>query len=163
MKRIGRAFAIGWWFCSGIAHAQTGTAGKSDPPIIGENLSPKPGAPLSARALITSPAPVKGVLSWTIETRRIRNRFSVTALSPDGKLVATGGIDGIIRLWDVDSGKLVKALVGHDSYVYGLAFSPGGRYLASGGSFDGTARIWEVATGLPLRVLKGHPSWVSQV
>src|SRR5690348_10263594 len=109
--------------CVGTALAQTGMTGKVDPLILDENLSPKPGAPLSARTLITSPAPVKGVLSWTIETRRIRNRFSVTALSPDGKLVATGGIDGIIRLWDVETGKLVKALVGHDSYVYGLAFS----------------------------------------
>ena len=155
------AFTVLW--CFGAALAQNGITGKTDPLIVGENLSPKPGAPLSARALIPSPAPIKGVLSWTIETRRIRHRFSVTALSPDGKLVATGGIDGIIRLWDVESGKLVKALVGHDSYVYGLAFSPGGRYLASGGSFDATARIWEVATGQPLRILKGHPSWVSQV
>jgi WD40 repeat protein len=163
MKPMLAPLAFTLALCAGNTLAQTGKSGKVDPIIIGENLSPKLGAPLSARALITSPAPVKGVLSWTIETRRIRHRFSVTALSPDGKLVATGGLDGIIRLWDVDTGTLVKALVGHDSYVYGLAFSPGGKYLASGGSFDATARIWEVATGQPLRVLKGHPSWVSQV
>jgi WD40 repeat protein len=147
----------------GTAGAQTGSGGRVDPPITGENLGPRPGAPLSQRALVTRPEPIKGILSWTLETRRIRNRFSVTDLSPDGKLIATGGIDGIIRLWDAESGRLVKALVGHDSYVYGLAFSPGGKYLASGGAFDGTARIWDVATGQPLRVLKGHPSYVAQV
>jgi WD40 repeat protein len=151
------------WCCAGIATAQTGTTGRVDPAIFAENIAAKPGMPLSQRALVTSPTPVKGVLSWSIETRRIRNLFSVTAMSPDGKLVATGGLDGIIRLWDVESGRLVRALVGHDSYVYGLAFSRGGKYLASGGSFDATARIWEVATGQPLKKLTGHPSWVSQV
>src|SRR5438874_6085602 len=123
MKRIFSSVVVaGWWcVCASASLAQTATMPRVDPPIFAEALSPKPGGPLSLRALVTSPAPIKGVSSWTLETRRIRNRFSVTALSPDGKLVATGGIDGIIRLWDVRSGKLVKALVGHDSYVYGLA------------------------------------------
>jgi WD40 repeat protein len=154
--------AVGWLSVAG--GATSGQSGaRIDPAIIGDVSSPKPGAALSARALITNPTPIKGVMSWTIETRRIRHRFSATALSPDGKLVATGGIDGIIRLWDVASGRLVRALVGHDSYIYGLAFSPGGKYLASGGAFDGTARIWDAATGQPLRILTGHPGYVVQV
>jgi WD40 repeat protein len=161
--KITWGLAVAGWLCCGSALAQTKSGERVDPPISVENFPPKPGAPLSQRALVTLPPPIKGVVSWTIETKRIRYRYSVTALSPDGKLVATGGIDGIIRIWEVETGKLVRALVGHDSYVYGLAFSPGGRYLASGGAFDYTARIWEVATGQPLRVLKGHPNWVSQV
>jgi WD40 repeat protein len=165
MKRIRWGIVVATWLSFGVStsFAQIGSPSRVDLPIFAEGLNPKPGAPLSLRALVTNPAPIKGVLSWTVETRRIRNRFNVTALSPDGKLVATGGIDGIIRLWDVSSGKLVRALVGHDSYVYGLAFSPGGKYLASGGSFDATARIWEVATGQPLKKLTGHPSYVAQV
>ncbi len=165
MKPICLSVIVAGWWCVGAAPglAQTGTAPPADPPILGGGVPPKAGGPLSLRALVTNPAPLKGALSWTVETRRVRNRISVTALSPDGKLVATGGIDGIIRLWDPASGKLVRALVGHDSYVYGLAFSRGGRYLASGGAFDGTARIWEVATGQPVRVLRGHPSYVAQV
>jgi WD40 repeat protein len=165
MKQIQWGIAVVGWLCVGVSGlcAQPGTTGRVDVPIFAEGLNPKPGAPLSLRALVTSPTPIKGVLSWSIETRRVRNRISVTALSPDGKLLATGGIDGIIRLWDVASGKWVRALVGHDSYVYGLAFSPGGKYLASGGSFDVTARIWEVATGQPLKKLTGHPSYVAQV
>jgi WD40 repeat protein len=163
MMRIHCSIVVAGWLCAGTASAQTGSSARVDLPIFAENLRPNPGAPLSQRALVTSPAPIKGVVSWSLETRRIRNRFSVTALSPDGKLIATGGIDGIIRLWDVESGKLVRALVGHDYYVYGLAFSAGGKYLASGGSFDATARIWEVATGQPLKKFTGHPSYVAQV
>jgi WD40 repeat protein len=161
MPRVSCIGVVVACLCAGGVSAQSGTAPRVDPQIVGEPLTPR--SRLSLRALVPAPAPIKDVVSWTIETRRVRHRLSAVALSPDGKLVATGGIDGIIRLWDVASGTLVRALVGHDSYVYGLAFSPGGRYLASGGAFDYTARIWEVATGQPLRVLKGHPDYVVQV
>jgi WD40 repeat protein len=163
MKQLQWFAVMAGWLSAGALTAQTGTPPRVDPAIVGDVPAPKPTAPLSQRALVTAPTPIKGILSWTLETRRIRHRYSATALSPDGKLLATGGIDGIIRLWDVATGKMVRALVGHDSYVYGLAFSPGGKYLASGGAFDYTARIWEVATGQPLRVLKGHPNYVVQV
>jgi WD40 repeat protein len=162
MKQVAWPIIVAVCLCAPAAPAWA-QAKSSDPLITADPLAPKPGSPLSQRALVTLPPPIKGVISWTVETKRIRYRYSVTALSPDGKLVATGGIDGIIRLWDVETGKLVRCLVGHDSYVYGLAFSPGGKYLASGGAFDYTARVWEVNTGQPLRVLKGHPNWVSQV
>jgi WD40 repeat protein len=131
--------------------------------IPADKLELKPGDPLSIRALVTRPPALKGVLSWSLETRRHRGNFNVTALSPDGKWIATGGLDGTIRLWDTESGKLIRALIGHSSYVYGLAFSPDGNTLASGGSFDSTVRLWDVRSGLPLKVLKGHPAWVAHV
>src|SRR5262245_40279855 len=69
----------------------------SDPVIEPDRLLVKPGRPLSVRALVTTPGFIKGVVSWSLETTQHRGTFSVTALSPDGKLLATGGLDGTIR------------------------------------------------------------------
>lgn len=141
-------------------------AQKPKPPQGGippEPLGLKLGQPLSARALVQRPAPIKGLISWSLETRRHRGNFSCMALSPDGKQLATGGIDGVIRVWDVETGKLNRALIGHEYYVYGLSWSPDGRALASAGSFDATIRLWDTRTGQPLRVIRGLPSYVVQV
>lgn len=123
--------------------------------ITPDRLEIKPGDPLSVRALVSKPPPLKGLLSWSLETRRHRSYMSVIAPSPDGKEAATGGIDGTIRIWNLETGKCVRALIGHNSYVYGLSWSPDGNTLASGGSYDGTARLWDVRTGRPLKVLRG--------
>ena len=123
--------------------------------IVPDAIALKPGAGLSVRTPVVRPAPIKGVRSWTIETRRHRWLPLDLAVSPDGTIVATSGYDGMIRLWDAETGKLVRVLVGHDSYVHGVAFSPDGRYLASAGSYDYTVRVWAVRSGLPLKVFKG--------
>lgn len=141
-------------------------AGRPKPSTVAipaEKLDLKPGDPLSVRAFVLKPPPLKGVVSWSIETRRHRGLFNATSLSPDGKLIATGGLDGTVRVWDTTSGKLVRALIGHNSYVYSVDFSPDGNTLASAGSFDTTVRLWDVRSGMPLRVLKGHPTYVSHV
>lgn len=121
------------------------------------------GKPLSNYALVRTPPALKDALSWTLETRRHRGSASVSALSRDGKFLATGGSDTAIRIWDAKTGAFVRALVGHDGPVSCLDWSPDDRYLVSGGSYDATARIWSSAVGLPLRVLKGHKGHVTKV
>lgn len=65
------------------------------------------------------------------------------AASPDGRWLATGGLDQAVRLWDAANGRLVATLRGHTRRVSGLAFSPDGRQLASA-SWDTTARLWSL-------------------
>ncbi|MEW4530603.1 protein kinase [Maioricimonas sp. JC845] len=82
--------------------------------------------------------------------------------SADGSLLASAGIDGIVRIWSMPDEKLRHVLKGHDSDVNRIEFSPDGSQLASA-SDDGTVRLWDVATGKPGHVLRGHPRRVFEV
>jgi WD40 repeat protein len=77
------------------------------------------------------------------------------AFSRDGRLLAGGGADGRVRLWDAATGEHRVTLNAHAGGVWAVAFCPGGRLLASGGA-DGKVRLWDAATGEHRRTLTGH-------
>ena len=82
------------------------------------------------------------------------------ALSGDGRLVASGGVDGTVRLWEAASGRPLATLQGHTGSVCSVALSGDGRLVASG-SLDGTVRLWEAESGRPLATLHGHTGSVN--
>jgi WD40 repeat protein len=87
---------------------------------------------------------------------------NAVAFSPDGRLVATGSSDqggGYLRLWDAETGQLVKRLDGHEDTVLSVVFSPEGRRLLTS-SYDHTARLWDIETGQLVRTFVGHDWWV---
>src|SRR5579859_1437376 len=78
-----------------------------------------------------SPATPKALL------KRHTGTVMCLAFSPDGKTIATGGVDGIIRLWDGKTGRFEESLPTRRDPVRCLAFSPDGKTLASG-AWDGS-------------------------
>jgi WD40 repeat protein len=74
-------------------------------------------------------------------------------VSPDGKLVLFCGDGPDVRVWDVQSGRCVRVLEGHSSFVQDVVVSGDGAAAVTS-SYDGTARVWDMATGRCLRVLE---------
>jgi WD40 repeat protein/DNA-binding SARP family transcriptional activator len=68
------------------------------------------------------------------------------APSTDGRLVATGGRDGAVRVWNVRNGRRVWNVRAHPgAWALGVSLSPDGRRLATTGD-DGIVAVWELAT-----------------
>src|SRR5207244_2752845 len=88
------------------------------------------------------------------------DRVNAVKFSPDGKSLATGGgeptRDGEIKLWQVDTGKLIRSYTNvHSDAVFSLDFSPDGKYLASGAA-DKFVKVIELGTGKIVKQFEGH-------
>jgi WD40 repeat protein len=75
--------------------------------------------------------------------------------APDGRTVASGGSDRVLRLWDLESGDCVRNFQGHEAFVSSLAWHPSGSRIVTS-SADGTVRVWDLDQERCVQVLEGH-------
>jgi WD40 repeat protein len=80
-----------------------------------------------------------------------------TALSYDGKLLATGEYDGHVRLWRMADAQPILSLSAHDNWVWATHFSPNNTTLVTASS-DRTIKLWNVETGQLLNVIEDNSS-----
>ncbi len=84
----------------------------------------------------------------------------------DGRLLlASGGQDETVRIWDPVAGAYVHTLIGHTAMVASVAFGtgPDGRLLLASGGWDETVRIWDPVAGAHVHTLIGHTAMVASV
>ncbi len=86
---------------------------------------------------------------------------NTVAISPDGKKIVSGSDDKTLRIWDLNSQKLLRTLTGHTDWVYALALSADGQTIVSG-SKDKTIKLWQLS-GQQIRTLTGHTSYINSV
>jgi len=95
---------------------------------------------------------------WDVRSARVvrvlRHSDSVNsvAFSGDGRLLASGSDDSTVKVWEVETGRLVGGPLQHDDAVGAVAFSPNGRLIASGGYFR-TIKLWSATTWLSVQTL----------
>ena len=71
-------------------------------------------------------------------------------VSSDGKLLASGGNDRILKIWNLADAKPVREITGHELDIYSVMFHPDGKHLLAG-DLMGHIRQWEIATGKEVR------------
>ena len=82
------------------------------------------------------------------------------ALHENGQIVASGGADGLICLWDAGSLERIAAIPAHGSWVTSTVFSGG---LLYSGSADRTVRVWELPSTRLARCFEDHGRWINGV
>jgi WD40 repeat protein/alpha-L-arabinofuranosidase len=88
-----------------------------------------------------------------------KDGVDTVCFSRDGRWLASGGGDKIVRIWDMNTMKTVQLLTGHKAGIRCVAFSPDGRFLASA-SIDQSVKVWSVADGKEQFTLNDHKGQV---
>lgn len=130
--------------------AARGVSLSRDGALVAAGYAPSPSD--RGAGLLIWPAPaVAGADRPPIMTSSVA--ATVVAFAAGGTRIVSGDDEGLVRVWDVGSGRPVATLRGHDAAVQSLAVSPDGHRLASAGA-DRTVRIWNLDTGELLLTLR---------
>ncbi|WP_199247710.1 serine/threonine-protein kinase [[Phormidium] sp. ETS-05] len=123
-----------------------------------------PKAKIATAAIpVSAPAPISPTKTLAGHSQDVRS----VAFSPDGKTLASGSLDGTIKLWDLAKGQTrqtLKADTAPGEMVYSLlAISPDGEILASNSGSRGSIEIWNLKTGKLLQEVQAQTAGVAAI
>src|SRR5439155_21439176 len=122
-------------------------------------LQPAPAAELAARPAPATPVPAPPPPSQ-IQVRAHANGVQSLAISGDGRLLLSGGLDETLRLWDPGRLRETRCLAGDVGPVEQVCLAPGAKWAASCSvrlmRQDMVVQLWDLASGNERRRLRGH-------
>jgi WD40 repeat protein len=119
----------------------------------------------NGRTIFSSSHSDEPLIYWELASGKKIKKFndSLSANSVDistsSKLAVTGGNDGIVKLWDIESGKLKRVFPGNNESINVVAFSSDDRYVLSGGEGNHLT-LWDTLTGKEWIKYQGHANTV---
>lgn len=166
-----------------IATAALGGCGDASPPIVADSpriaaelervwrLGNSPGRQSAfsgdGSLLATSNAAGQVTVRRTSDWKPVRafhhaGGATSVAFTPDRRLILTAGYDGLVRSWDLKTGKAVGRFSGATGTIWSLDVSPDGRQVAAAGE-DGVIRVWPLTGPARPLTMRGHERNIWQV
>lgn len=120
---------------------------------------------LSADEKLLASGGNKSIQIWEMQTGQLRTTYAQPAwavtFSQDQKTLVSGSQDGLIRIWNLDSGGF-RTLSGHQAEVYAVAISPDQKTIVSG-SQDKTVKVWDMQTGALIHTFVEHQDGIRSI
>jgi len=110
----------------------------------------------------------KSLKKWGIKTGEKVSSFvdseniRSVSFSPDSRYILGGTSENIIKLWDSQTGEIIRTFTGHNGNVWSISFSHDGRHFLSG-SWEQYVKLWDFETGKDIKTFKGHSGKVWSV
>ncbi|HZV05357.1 MAG TPA: sigma-70 family RNA polymerase sigma factor, partial [Gemmataceae bacterium] len=151
-----------------LAHQILDAKKPSEPPQPGSERAATPSPENKPRPAVDrfgDPLPERVIARLGTVRFRMGGLVCACAWSPDGNILAAGSGshsgDNSITLFDAATGKPIRKLLGQQSYITSLAFSPDGRTLAS--ASQAAIVLWDTASGKLLRQFSASPGQMNRV
>ncbi len=90
------------------------------------------------------------------------NWINIITYSPNGRYLASGGWDNLVKIWDAQTGNLVKTFKGHKSAILDIYFTKDSKTLITS-SKDETIKFWDIARGNLKKEITGHSGWIMSI
>lgn len=137
--------------------ALLGTLGLLGSLFVGQEGGGPTNVRAQEKAIVPVDTPPGAIFRFGTTKFRHGSRILCLAYSPNGRILAAGGGDDPVRLWDTDTGQELRQC--KETWVQAMTLSPRGSVLVTAGAFK-VIRLWEVATGKEITQIKGHAAAV---